>query len=765
MKENVLHAVFSIFVLMHVLILCLLPISAQDYKRQNLPKGAKIRLGKGYINDSGKHVVQFSPDGTRLAVATSIGIWIYETQTYQEVAWLTGPNGWINNVSFSPDGRTLATGNWWGQVDLWDISTGKHRQTLIDHGVAYVSLSFNPDEQILASGGRGVIHLWDVSTGELNKTLDGHHHEVSVSFSPDGRTLATGSQSEIYLWDVSTDTRREIPINGGISGIRSMSFSPDGRILASGRENEIQLWDVSTATLRRTLKNESTTYGPANVSFSPDGQTLVSGNVNEIRLWDVSTGTLRKTLTDQRVVITSVSFSPDGQTLVSGGSEGVHLWDVSTGTLRKTLTGHNRAISSVSFSPNGQILASGSGRHIHLWDVSTGILRKTLTGYTEVYTEVYNVSFSPDGSTLASGGSEGIHLWDVSTGALRKTFIGHDLGVSSVSFSPDGSTLAGGSGDEIRLWDVSTGTLRKTFIKPYQQVLSVSFSPNGQTVISGGKGINLWDVSTGAHRTLLRDESYRILDIAFSPDGRMLAGCGYNTFIDLPSTNGGNGNDEDDESCKSIDLWVDGIIGLWDVSTGTLRIPHTTGYFRHVNGVSFSPNGRMLASGGESGIHLWDASTSIRRKTLAAPANSVAFSPDGRMLASGGPDGTVLLWDLTLITGVFPQLTPLTWEALTIPTETILLQNYPNPFNPETWIPYQLAESTHVSLCIYSANGTLIRTLFSCADHEAGTYKSPDRAAYWDGKNDIGEPVANGIYFYTLTAGELTSTRKMIIRK
>ena len=102
--------------------------------------------------------------------------------------------------------------------------------------------------------------------------------------------------------------------------------------------------------------------------------------------------------------------------------------------------------------------------------------------------------------------------------------------------------------------------------------------------------------------------------------------------------------------------------------------------------------------------------------------------------------------------------------ALLLPKETSLLTNYPNPFNPETWIPYQLAKSTEVTLHIYSVNGTLIRTL-ALGHQAAGMYHSKSRAAYWDGRNSLGETVASGIYFYTLTAGDFTATRKLMIRK
>ena len=102
--------------------------------------------------------------------------------------------------------------------------------------------------------------------------------------------------------------------------------------------------------------------------------------------------------------------------------------------------------------------------------------------------------------------------------------------------------------------------------------------------------------------------------------------------------------------------------------------------------------------------------------------------------------------------------------ALMTPRETQLLANYPNPFNPETWVPYQLSESAEVKVRIYALNGTLVRTLH-LGHQPAGIYQERSRAAYWDGKNELGEAVASGLYFYTLTAGDFNATRKMLIRK
>ena len=111
--------------------------------------------------------------------------------------------------------------------------------------------------------------------------------------------------------------------------------------------------------------------------------------------------------------------------------------------------------------------------------------------------------------------------------------------------------------------------------------------------------------------------------------------------------------------------------------------------------------------------------------------------------------------------------------ASLLPKETVLLANYPNPFNPETWIPYHLAKPAEVTVSIYAADGRLVQTL-RLGHQVAGMYHGKSRAAYWDGTNEVGEPVASGVYFYTLstestrdsvTAGDFTATRKMLIRK
>ena len=281
-----------------------------------------------YINE-----IAYSPDGTRLAVAGSIWIWIYDAQTSEELNLLTGHTDYVNSVSFSPDGNTLASGSGDRTIRLWDVETGDPIRTLTGHTHSVRSVSFSPDGNTLASGSwDGTLRLWNAETGDPIRTLTGHTGDVhNVSFSPDGNTLASG---------------------GG------------------GWDETIRLWEVATGAPIRTLIGHTDYVN--SVSFSPDGNTLASGSDDRtIRLWDVSTGDPIRTLTGYTRQVESVSFSPDGNTLASGSADDtVRLWEVNTGELIRTLIGHTSDVNSVSFSPDGNTLASGSlDRTVMLWDM------------------------------------------------------------------------------------------------------------------------------------------------------------------------------------------------------------------------------------------------------------------------------------------------------------------------------------------------------------------------------------------------------------
>ena len=155
-------------------------IFAQNSMQLSLPEEAKARFGKGFI-----YGIAYSPDGIRLALASSIGIWLYDTATHQAVALLTGHTGVVTSVTFSPDGNTIASGGGWkdATVRLWDVETGANTHTLTGHTDQANSVVFSPDGTILASGGGWedeTVRLWDVKTGANTHTLTGHDGSVPI---------------------------------------------------------------------------------------------------------------------------------------------------------------------------------------------------------------------------------------------------------------------------------------------------------------------------------------------------------------------------------------------------------------------------------------------------------------------------------------------------------------------------------------------------------------------------------------------------------
>lgn len=841
---------FLITILFLFLILSLKNAFSQNYSQWELPDGVKRRIGKGYITGN----IVFSPDSTRLAVASSIGIWIYNTQTGEELDLLTNNIGFICYIVFSPDNKTLVGSNG-SEFYLWDVDSGRLKLTISAHINDISDIAMSSNGNLIATCGDrkdATIKLWNSISGILMTTLEGHLDDVyNITFSPDGSMIASAGEDDdrntVKLWDVSTGELKSTFDSGKNAWDMTVVFSPDGKTIGICKGiwyERIQLLDVESTTLRETLIGH--TGRVESIAFSPDGDTLVSGSKDRtICLWDVNKGSFLTTLIEHTDDVVSVVFSPDGKTLATGSMDGtVILWDTENYQKSLKITGHNDWINEFVFSPDGKTIVSGSrDRTVRLWDTKTGKNINTFFGHNS---PVVSIAISPDGQTIASGGDSGpsingwfaddfsIRLWDVASGKNKKTLIGHYSDIYNLSFSLDGRIHTSTAGWDSILWDVKTGNPLWTLSGDRDNHMGrITFSPDGNTFITAGNsGIQFWDLNTmqpiPSYTGLPKGYVYGI----YSPDGSTLAVSGINPDVHLLNISTGiyttiktghNGRltipafSVDGKILATAGFPNDNTIRFWDLASNDLKYTITSNP-DDVYRLKFSPDGNTLATTGKGGvIYLWNYPFAIERSTHIADINrdgfvdindlvlvAANFGQIGENDADVNGDGVVNIADLIAVAAAInigkgapsiPVTTtsintesiqqwildaqelkkndPVTQKAISFleqllksftPNMTTLLPNYPNPFNPETWIPYQLSEPSDVSIQIYSTEGSLIRTL-SIGKQSAGNYMHRNQASYWDGKNENGEYVASGVYYYTLTAGRYTATRKMIIRK
>ena len=518
---------------------------------------------------------------------------------------------------------------------------------------------------------------------------------------------------------------------------------------------------VTTADAQQYVHTDTLTGHTSKVwaiAFKDNG-TLISGSSDHtLRAWNVATGTQLWVQDVGSAAVMAVALPSHDPHFIAycepGTNFNIRMRYSSDGDWRGSVAGHTRRVISLAFKPNSYLLASGSDdKTIHIWDVGDrDNLRhvRTLRGHTHGVT---SVAWSPDGRTLASGSSDGtVRLWNPDNGINFAVLRGHTNNVYCVAWSPDGSILASGSQDDtIRLWNPDTHGTRRVLRGHTGQVLSLAFHPNGQTLASGGgyqdHTIRLWDPNTGAHKATLTGHAGTSLNLLpFSPNGQILAGGG--------------------PRLQDISLWR--LLTVDVTGNGKVNVNDLVEVAKNYGKTVGAGANRKADVNGDGKVDFDDLVLVAKAvDDAAAPALTQEEIEPGSLQAADVRqwirDAKAANVDPAGIAALEQLLAALT-RVEAPPEKTVLLANYPNPFNPETWIPYQLSEAAEVTVTIHSSDGKLVRTL-ELGQMPAGAYSDKDRAAYWDGRNAQGEPVASGVYFYTLTAGDFTATRKMVIRK
>ena len=563
---------------------------------------AQIELGN--FRDS----FVFSPDNRWLAIGNrdTGNVEFREPETGKIVSTLmseTEKGGAFMPIAFSPDTQLLASTSRDASNDdtesiiVWDVESGERVACLTGHAGYIYRLCFSPCGRFLASGGEedGTVIIWNVGSWEKIKTHTGYgKSDMIPSYSPDGtlRVAAVSYDDDtVTVWDLENNEKlytadSEAPV----------AFSNGSQLAYQYEPEFLEVWTLGDANPRRTVQTHVSFVDTSeSLIFLQDGKTIVAEyRYGSVLLWDIESKQARPAMpTESAAKKQHIHVSSEGElytTSINGNT--VKLWKVgSSEFLIAEFTGNEPVRLTALAQTNNKLASAHEGGDLIIWDVKSGDklyeFMHPLQTPTDDTDRVWKLMFNPDERLLMSDAAYGpnARLWDVERGEEIHEFPSDEFWDIEM-FSPCGRHLVGSAGKNIILWDVKH---REILTKlPFLRASEFAYSPCGSHLACGGEdpeGILLWDLKRREiHKQLPLPEGCQdVHSLRFSSCGRYLAlGAAWETGLEKVP------------------------ICLWEVETGK-HIVTFCGHFTDVQAVAFSPNNELLASASFDGsILLWD---------------------------------------------------------------------------------------------------------------------------------------------------------------